>query len=454
MQQVAELKAELEDIRYRHKGEVQAQQQELQETLFTLDQQAAELSRLKQRALEAEGRAARFETEAKQVENDCTAKQEQLHQLERSWQSLEHQNAMLRKERSENEGMPQGDSGLEEKDRLENELRSRENELANLKQVLEGVMDAHAPVQELQRWKARAESLEQEYNKAMRHNREMSSAVGHMTNAASAQGGDLSSLQLRNQQLLRDHQKKEQELKTVELEKQDLQAQMENVDSSCRYFQNKYKATAAELRAEQKEHAKAVEGLAQAKAQISELSREREGLRARSAKLSQQQAELLGQSQEQMHRLQASEDCLKKLLSVHSEELHAVETVLRASRDVSSQELQEKLHDSREKVRSTAGRLRALLSAASETARGNRQESSTGGGRSSGNGGYPAHSPAAVHGNSRPSGQEELQRHHAQAQGHQRSPQVQSHGSKQANPQPLEGRASLLSQLNISQFKS
>ncbi|CAE8680937.1 unnamed protein product, partial [Polarella glacialis] len=249
---------------------------------------------------------------------------------------------------------------------LQKDLQNRENELANIREVLDNVGRQHAPVEELHRWKARAEELEQQFNQAMRYNREMSSAVGYMTHAASSQGGDMHELQLRGDMALKERDRKDQELKTAELEKKDLQAQIENLQSSCDYFQNKYKATATELRSAQKEQQHAAGGLAQAKAQSSELSREHEALRGRVSHLSQQNAEAQGRSQEQAQRLQASEDCLKQLLALHTEELESASSLEFGNRVGQEQGLRER----RDRARTLESRLKSLLNAASETARG------------------------------------------------------------------------------------
>merc|ERR1719159_1329548 len=100
---------------------------------------------------------------------------------------------------------------------------------------------------EVKKWKSRAEAYEKQYYQAMRYNQEMTSAVGHMTQAASERGGDWEALQRERKMLKEEKEKKDQELKMLELEKQDLQKQLDNLQSSGTYFQNKYKSKTEEL---------------------------------------------------------------------------------------------------------------------------------------------------------------------------------------------------------------
>lgn len=58
-------------------------------------------------------------------------------------------------------------------------------------------------------------------------------------------------------------EKKQQTLKMAELEKQDLQKERDTLESSCNYFQTKYKSTQNELRALQREQPSAQDTRAQ-----------------------------------------------------------------------------------------------------------------------------------------------------------------------------------------------
>eukprot|EP00913_Durusdinium_trenchii_P000103 g92.t1 len=119
----------------------------------------------------------------------------------------------------------------------------------------------------------------------------MQSAVGHMSSAASAQGGDLQELKLRNQYLLQEYEKQAAELKKMDLEKRDLKEQdsflaaccacvvfefrlkdqKENVEISLNYFQGKYQATAKDFKLLKEQSNEYIQGLAAAQKQIREL---------------------------------------------------------------------------------------------------------------------------------------------------------------------------------------
>jgi len=127
-------------------------------------------------------------------------------------------------------------------------------------------------------WKSRAEEYQRKYDQAVRDNKEMTSAVGQLTQAASERGGETSELQQRNIVLQREQERTKQELKMAELEKEDFQKQLENLQSSCSYFQNKYQSSSDELMNAQKEHAVTTEVL----------KRECEGLKSQTRLLRQQ----------------------------------------------------------------------------------------------------------------------------------------------------------------------
>ncbi|CAE8699025.1 unnamed protein product, partial [Polarella glacialis] len=86
LEQVSTLQAEMEDMVYRHRGQEQTQRHQLEEATAALERQVGDLSRLNSRAQEAEGRVARYEVQAQQLESDVHAKQDQLSQFEGSWQ--------------------------------------------------------------------------------------------------------------------------------------------------------------------------------------------------------------------------------------------------------------------------------------------------------------------------------------------------------------------------------
>jgi len=99
--------------------------------------------------------------------------------------------------------------------------------------------------------------------------------------------------------LKRDQERRAQELQMAELEKEDLQKQLDNLQSSCSYFQTKYKSTASELRNVQREHAAANDSLSRARAQNAELQ---EALRSHSGIARHQQKQQQQQQQPQQQQ--------------------------------------------------------------------------------------------------------------------------------------------------------
>jgi len=297
VERASKAEAELQDAKFRFHDETSTMRQRLQENVATLQQQTTEMARLTRRAHEAESRNPSLAEDLRRATEENRVRQEQFKELEKGYMEVNNQLRVLQSERTAVQDQAEAAAGeldmtrraarhgeqesqreqarlRTEVDRLSEENRAKENEIANVKRLLDDVMSAHAPKEELQKWKSKAEKLEQQYQMAVRYNQEMTSAVGHMTQAASERGGDFSELQQTHAQQKRDLDRREQELKMAELEKQDLQKQLDNVQSSCTYFQNKYKTTVAEMKTVQKEHQAALENVAQLSQQMNALRRQ------------------------------------------------------------------------------------------------------------------------------------------------------------------------------------
>jgi len=100
---------------------------------------------------------------------------------------------------------------------------------------------------------SRTGSLENKITKVMQDRQEVTSAVGHMTKAAAERCSELAELQARSKALTKDVEKRDETIRLREMEKQDLQKQLDNLQSTLGYFQKKYKDTASELKAVQRE---------------------------------------------------------------------------------------------------------------------------------------------------------------------------------------------------------
>merc|ERR1711971_255397 len=147
-------------------------------------------------------------------------------------------------------------------DELQNELVAKENEVVNHRRALEDIKNARAPMEEVHRWKSRAETYEQQYVQQLKYSQEMKSAIGNVTQAAGERGNELAELQRRNAQLMQEQEKERKELKRAELEKEDLQKDLDSLQTTSKYFRDKYKSTQAELRTVQRDQASLRESMA------------------------------------------------------------------------------------------------------------------------------------------------------------------------------------------------
>ncbi|CAE7528777.1 rtcb [Symbiodinium necroappetens] len=237
LEKVGLLSAQLEDIHRTHREELSNERKRSQEL-------RGEVERLSRSLQDTQGEAALWRSEAQQATVSFTAEKERLEELERSRKDFVLQETQA--------------NWREEKDRLLRDLQAKDRELYGLKQALDNIGSSRAPLEELQRWKAEAQRLQKQVDQAKRTSREYESAVGHLQNAASSQGGERQALEIRRllRAVLQNSEKQAQELKKMELEKKDLKEQMESIRTASEYFQSQYKATYAEL---QKQKAKAAE---------------------------------------------------------------------------------------------------------------------------------------------------------------------------------------------------
>jgi len=428
LKKVSALNAELEDARLQHRGDASGVRQQLQETMGLLEQSTQDMARMQERASAAEQASKEYVSKAERLEDEVQSLREQTSELEISRSALEEELAAARAQQADSQGhvtslmgevaalREQSHHNYEEwrlqQERLESDLRSRENEVSNLKRVLDDVMSAHAPLEEVQRWRSRAESFEQQYNQAMKYNREMTSAVGHLTQAAGERGADLNELQQRNAALSQEQERRQQELKMAELEKQDLQKERDTLESSCNYFQAKYKSTQNDLRVAQRELASAQDVVKRLQAQLGERQREAEALRSQGSKLSQQIARMQETWQKSSQRFDAINDGLGTLFSLHSEQARLYEKVVG---EIHDKEVLQGLQERRAKEKTLRSQLRSLLA----------EMMSNGGKASESNLSDPVQNAVAEQQRQRQQQQEQQHRQHQHQ--HQQQQQQQQH---------------------------
>lgn len=267
--QVSDLKSDLDDVGFGHRDETKVLQRQIQELRELSQQQSDELRQKSARLEEVEGRANHWESEAREALKAASSGKERLEELhkkeEKTRHKLEDTGVVLQESQS---------SWRAEQERLKQELQSKDSEIAKLKEVLA----MHAPKEELQRWRSRCEDLQAQVEQANLANRKMQSAVGHMSNAACARGGDLQELHRRNLDLAHEYEKQKAELKRMDLEKRELKDQIENVDVSLKYFQGKYQDTMKDLKLQKEQSNEYAQSLASAQKLIRELQAENQRL--------------------------------------------------------------------------------------------------------------------------------------------------------------------------------
>ncbi|CAJ1423783.1 unnamed protein product, partial [Effrenium voratum] len=219
------LKSELDTIQFTHRDELQVERKQIQATrreeLQEREaQQRQEMQSLQARLAEVEGDLARWQSAAQEAKTAASSEKERFEEIEKRRRHLEQQAGDLRKERQDTDFVlkESQSSWRAEREKLVQDMKLKDRELGNLKQVLDNVTAAHVPKEELQKWKSRCDELQQQVDQANRARREMQSAVGHMTHAACARGGDLHDLQLRNQYLSQEYEKQVAEIKKMDLD--------------------------------------------------------------------------------------------------------------------------------------------------------------------------------------------------------------------------------------------
>jgi len=187
------------------------------------------------------------------------------------------------------------------------------------------------------------------------------------------------------------------------------------LQSSCTYFQNKYKATAAELKRLSGQQASAA--LPQPSLQMRQ--NDMEELKKKESAWRQKINDARAQEQEQIQKLAMVGESMRSLLSLHSEQMQVYEQVCGGIRDANAKQF---LQDKQQKTYAVIQRLRSIL--------GDMSDSSM----------QPVHGqpPHAFSSALQPAGALQAM-------------ETQMLGSAEAGNPAMYGRASLLTQLNVNQ---
>jgi len=307
---VSRLQAQLEDEKIGKESQVSSMRSQLEKSAATIGQQAEEISRLRE---------------------------EKAYGSQMQQEELERQRSVLQKSTHESH---------RELHKLQGDLRAKENELVNVKRVLDEVVGAHAPLDELHKWKIRAEQAEEKYHQVMRYNRNLTNEMGQITQAASDRGGDFSQLRQQVMALQQQEAKREQEARQMEHEKQELEKHLDNVQSSLNYFQSKYKSTTGDLKKAQTELVA-----------LQLVHQECERLKAQLAESMRQLSASQGSTREARTRFEVVRDSIGTLARLYQDQINLHEQNARIKDD----ELRRQAHERRDEAQAMLKRLRALI---------------------------------------------------------------------------------------------
>eukprot|EP00811_Abedinium_folium_P024682 NODE_3466_length_2031_cov_5.348739.p1 GENE.NODE_3466_length_2031_cov_5.348739~~NODE_3466_length_2031_cov_5.348739.p1 ORF type:complete len:674 (+),score=238.71 NODE_3466_length_2031_cov_5.348739:179-2023(+) len=252
-----------------------------------------------------------------------------------------------------------------ENERLRIELESSKSERAKINQVVDDLMKAEGKNRreevenleaQLEKMKQRATHFEREYTNSKQLNNEMTKVMSQMTTAVSARSEETGDVTKQNRTLVKTIELKNQELRNLRFEKDEVQKQFDSLQSMGSYFQEKYKEVANELRQLKQEHSISAATSSKLKTRVELLQKESEDLKGENTKLITEvsirpvntayqekidtyeahmrelQQKILRKDEEMEHsqacfaKSQIVNDCLSTLLSLESDQTNIYET--------------------------------------------------------------------------------------------------------------------------------
>lgn len=351
----------------------------------------------------AELRARRAEEELPALERRAQLQQEQLAAAQAAKQALvaqlEEQRALVEHSRSAVEQLERRklelDSNLfsleSENERLKAEVMDAASERDKIKQVVEDLVRAEqeSKADELRRdvdkYKARAAYFEREYNNSKQLNGEMTKLMSQMTQAVAERTDEKGDMTNQNRLLSKQLEGKIQDLRTAKLERDEARNQLDALQSTGNYYQEKYRVAQEELRALKHEHSIAAATNSKLKMRVESLQKDSEEVKTQNGRL-QYEARALGddtvkidryeqhvrelqqklanqdqeleKSQAFAAKSQALNDCLNTLLVLESEQTNLYET----SCPVNDPLLVSQVSARRKKAQTVMSRLHEIMS--------------------------------------------------------------------------------------------
>jgi len=412
--------AEIHDLRLQVEQEISATRRqgseivELQDKLAAATSDAAsakrrltsveeDLHRAEDDAKATQLKARRLEDEASALQRKCSELQAQLGdaqagrealtaQIEAHKADAEHCRSNLEHaERRKIEVESRVQMLESESERLRAELLDANAEKAKIKQVVEDLMRAEEAnkteelKKELQQAKSRASYFEREYNASKSLNSEMTRVMSQMTQAVAEKSDEKGDFAQQNRLLQKQLELKSQEVRTAKLERDDVQKQLDALQSTGTYYQDRYRDSQEELRNLRHEHSISSATSSKLKLRVESLQKEIEDIKSQNAKLNyearavaddtskidryelhvkelqqrlKQQDEELDKSQAFAAKSQAVNDCLNTLLVLETEQTSLYE----ASFSVSDPNLSQKFDMKKNKAQSVISRLNEIMS--------------------------------------------------------------------------------------------
>eukprot|EP00811_Abedinium_folium_P004001 NODE_13682_length_1152_cov_4.418537.p1 GENE.NODE_13682_length_1152_cov_4.418537~~NODE_13682_length_1152_cov_4.418537.p1 ORF type:complete len:297 (+),score=124.93 NODE_13682_length_1152_cov_4.418537:238-1128(+) len=236
---------------------------------------------------------------------------------------------------------------------------------------------------ELEKWKARASYFEREYKQAKQP--PSSGEVTSQPSASAERSSEAEELAKQKKALMKTLETKVQEMSDLRDERDDVQKQLDSLQSMGNYFQEKYKNAANELQVLREEHGASAATADRLKTRVSVLQQENEGLKSANGKppaltrigsadpgqverndryLRDLQQKLLRkdeeveQAQARFKKSQVLNDCLNTLLALVSDQTTLYETSVQLT-DVT---LRSQIDAKKAKAQAVISRLNDLMS--------------------------------------------------------------------------------------------
>uniref|UniRef100_A0A7S4RTN0 Myosin motor domain-containing protein n=1 Tax=Alexandrium monilatum TaxID=311494 RepID=A0A7S4RTN0_9DINO len=351
---------------------------------------------VKARAMRLEEERESFERRARELQvqaSDAIARERDAAvQLEQQRQLAEEQRRaaeISERARIEKES---SSSWLEsENERLKVELNDANNERLKIRQVVDELLQAEqasssAELQkEVNKWKTRAAYYEREYQQSKQLNNEMTKVMSQMTQAVSERSDETTDVTKQNKLLMRQLDVKAQELRSAKLERDEVQKQLDGLQSQGSYFQEKYREACEEMRTLRQEHSVSTATSSKLKLRVETLQREADEMKAQLSKVSRDmqagandsakidqyeqhvrelqlklraQDEELDRSQAFAAKSQAVNDCLNTLLVLESEQTSLYEMAC----PITDKALMSQFESKKSKAQNVISRLNEIMS--------------------------------------------------------------------------------------------